>query len=598
MGRHESPALPASTALHDAAGAGNSAAVVSLLFNGADVDARIGEEGPLYYDNGVTALHVAAQRGHLEVVLALLEGGVGPNGGWHELFSDDVEGTTGDWHYWRDRACENDPTPLHEAVVHGHVDIVRTLLASGTRKNARASMAKCRSLQPGNGKMVSEHEVGGHVPLHFAARSGQPEVVHALADAGANVNILGGNQAETPLHLATRHGHTAVMLALLHRGADINAGDVDNRTALHAAVSVSVVEFLLAAGADANGRATHCAPPLPTDTPLGRLCTRTHVRWTNTADIKKATALVQAFVRHGMDTAVPKTQSELLNTAADTTCSPRPATLDCPQYAPGAGDDSTWSSCSSTTCSTPDSSVDCKPSCSSPDSVSGMILDDSKPPPPGCTRSTGATETLPSPSGSSRSSGSTEDLPGATTSPAEESTTPRISLLFCAAKNGVPGIVGALLGAGLNPRQRDQDGVTAVHYAAQEGHLETLRLLLQAGADADATIRLEKWTPLHVACYCDRLECVVELLRHGASLKAQCILPGVGVKCEASSSRNRCRTPFEMVGLRWYSSNPRGHTPPPRLKYEEDEIEQEDCGERTSAGMGPHFVCFMACTRA
>ena len=581
MGRPERSALPDSTALHDAAGAGNSEAVTGLLYNGADVDARIGEEEPLYYANGVTALHVAAQRGHLEVVLALLEGGAGPNGGWHELYSDDVESTTGDWHYWCDRSCENDLTPLHEAVVRGHAGIVRILLASGARKNARASMARCRYLQPGNGKMVSEHEVGGHVPLHFAARSGQPEVVHALVEAGASVNILGGNEAETPLHIATRHGHTAVMLALLHRGADINAGDVGNRTALHAAASVSAVEFLLAAGADGNGRATHCAPPLPTDTPLGRLCTRTHVRWTNATDIKKATTLVQAFLRCGVNTVPITHSSELFKTAASTTCSRRSTTLDHPQHAQGAGD-STSSSCSSTSCSTLDSSVDCKSSCSSPDSASGSLFN-SKPLSPGCTRSTGATKALISPSGSN------EDLPG-TTSSAAEPTTPRTSLLFYAAKNGVPGIVGALLGAGLNPRQRDRDGVTAAHYAAQEGHLETLRLLLQAGADPNATIRLEKWTPLHVACYCDRLGCVIELLRHGASLKARCFLPGVGVQYDASASRTRFRTPFEMVGLRWYSSNPRRRTPPPRLKYEEDEVEQEGCAEGTSAGMELHFV--------
>ncbi|CAN0033071.1 unnamed protein product [Laminaria digitata] len=579
MVRHESLALPASTALHDAAGAGDDGAIAGLLLcddADIDVDARISEQ-PLYA-NGVTALHVAAQRGHLGVVLALLEGGAGPSGGWHELYSDDVEGTTGDWHYWHDRVCENDPTPLHEAVVRGHVEIVRALLANGARRNARTTMAKCRSVQPGDGKLASEHAVGGHVPLHFAARSGQAEVVHALVDAGANVNILGGNRAETPLHVATRHGHTAVMLALLHRGADINAGDADNRTALHAAVSVQALDFLLVAGADRNGRATHCAPPLPTETPLGRLCAKTHVRWTSAAEVEKATALVQTFLRHGADT-VSQTQDQqgvLINTAA-TTCSPPSAapSPDHPQPSPGSGD-ITSSPCS--TCPTPGPPIDCKPPRSSSGSASGLLLE-SKAIPPGCKRSTGPTEAFSSPSGSSASN---DDPPCTTRPAAEEPPTKRISLLFCAAKNGVPGIVAALLDAGLNPKQRDEDGVTAAHYAAQEGHLETLRLLLLAGADADATIRREKWTPLHVACYCDRLECVVELLRHGANLKARCFLPGVGVKCDASAPRSRYRTPLEMVGLRWYSSNPKRRTAP-TLKYEEDEVEQEGCGEKMPA---------------
>lgn len=585
MARHESSTLPASTALHDAAGTGDGEAVASLLSRHVaeiDVDVRICEQRHYaLYTNGVTALHVAAQRGYLEVVLALLEGGAGPNGGWQELYLDDVEGTTGDWHYWRDRVCDNDPTPLHEAVVHGHVEIVRALLANGARRNARASMAKCRSVQPSGGKMASEHVKGGHVPLHFAACSGQVEVVHALVEAGANVNILGGSRAETPLHIATRHGHTGVMLALLRRRADINAGDRDNRTALHAAESVPALEFLLAAGADRNGWATYCAPPLPANTPIGRLCNKTHVLWSSAAEVREATALVQAILRHGADT-VPKTQStsrRSFNTAASA-CSPLSAipARDHPQSAPPEGSDSTsplWSKCAA-----PDSSVDCKPPRSSPGPASGLILE-GKAIPPGCTRSTDPTDAL---SSSSRSSKSTDDDPPFATKPvAEGPSTTQTSVLFCAAKNGVPGIVAALLDAGINPKERDEEGVTAAHYAAQEGHLETLRLLLLAGADVDATIRREKWTPLHVACYCDRLDCVVELLRHGANPKAQCFLPGPSLKCSASAPRNRYRTPLEMVGLRWYSSNPRGRSASIPT-HEEDEVEHEGCGEGKPIG--------------
>ena len=575
MARHERSTLPASTALHDAAGVGDGEAVASILScHGADIDidVRISERHYALYTNGVTALHVAAQRGHLEVVMALLEGGAGPNGGRHELYLDDVEGTTGDWHYWRDRVCDNDPTPLHEAVMHGHVEIVRALLANGARKNARASMAKCRSVQPSGGKIASEHVKGGHVPLHFAACSGQVEVVHALVEAGANVNILGGSRAETPLHIASRHGHTSVMLALLRRRADINAGDRDNRTALHAAESIPALELLLAAGADRNGWATYCAPPLPANTPLGRLCNKTHVLWTSAAEVKEATALVQAILRHEAD-AGPNTQSKSrrsFNTAA-TACStlsaiPAPGH---PQHAPPEGSDNTSPLC--------DSSVDCKPPPSSPGSARGLILE-GKAIPPGCTRSTDPTEALSSSCGTSRST----DDPSFTLKPvAEEPPVPQTSVLFCAAKNGVPGIVAALLDSGLNPNQRDQEGVTAAHYAAQEGHLETLRLLLLAGADADATIRREKWTPLHVACYCDCLDCVVELLRHGANPKAQCFLPGPSVKSSASAPRNRYRTPLEMVGLRWHSSRGRSA---PTLANEEDEVEQEGCGEREPIG--------------
>lgn len=41
-------------------------------------------------------------------------------------------------------------------------------------------------------------------------------------------------------------------------------------------------------------------------------------------------------------------------------------------------------------------------------------------------------------------------------------------ILSCAAKNGVPGIVSALLRAGLNPNERDRDGWAPIHDGKSE----------------------------------------------------------------------------------------------------------------------------------
>ncbi|CAM9748683.1 unnamed protein product [Scytosiphon promiscuus] len=91
-------------------------------------------------------------------------------------------------------------------------------------------------------------------------------------------------------------------------------------------------------------------------------------------------------------------------------------------------------------------------------------------------------------------------------------------ILSCAAKNGVPGIVAALLRAGLSPNERDRYGLAPIHDAAKGNHVKVLRLLLQAGAEKDAPTRRGKWTPLHLACWYTSIECVEELLRWGAAM--------------------------------------------------------------------------------
>ena len=55
-------------------------------------------------------------------------------------------------------------------------------------------------------------------------------------------------------------------------------------------------------------------------------------------------------------------------------------------------------------------------------------------------------------------------------------------LLLQAARNGVGAELKALLGSGANPNAVDRWGNTALMFAAQEGSLDTVQLLLQAGA--------------------------------------------------------------------------------------------------------------------
>ena len=87
--------------------------------------------------------------------------------------------------------------------------------------------------------------------------------------------------------------------------------------------------------------------------------------------------------------------------------------------------------------------------------------------------------------------------------------------LDVAAKNGHLEVVRLLLEAGANKERKGKTGATALILAAETGRLEVVRLLLQAGADKDAANENGK-TALILAAEKGHLEVVQLLLEAGA----------------------------------------------------------------------------------
>src|SRR6266550_2425108 len=206
------PASSASTAsqnssrkLLDAAEAGDTAEVQSLLREGANANAK--------GDYGNTALMGAAVRGHTESVRALLEKGADVN----------AKGNTG-------------RTALMEAALEGYTDTVRTLLEKGADVNAKDNM--------------------GWTPLFWAAFSRRTDTVRALLEKGADVNAK-NKYDDTALIHAAYAGDTDTVAVLLEKGADVNAKDDMGRTALIEAARqgrTETVRALLEVGADVTTR--------------------------------------------------------------------------------------------------------------------------------------------------------------------------------------------------------------------------------------------------------------------------------------------------------------------------------------------------------
>ncbi|KAI9457889.1 ankyrin repeat-containing domain protein [Russula earlei] len=122
-------------------------------------------------------------------------------------------------------------TPLMFASDEGHLDIIRLLLQSGAN--------------------VEFQTKSGTTPLMKASRHGHSDVVRLLLQNGAIAHSC-DNEGWTPVMLASREGHSPVVRLLVQSGADVGFQNNRGATALIWASlngHLDVVRFLLQSGA-------------------------------------------------------------------------------------------------------------------------------------------------------------------------------------------------------------------------------------------------------------------------------------------------------------------------------------------------------------
>lgn len=121
------------------------------------------------------------------------------------------------------------------------------------------------ALAPHSDLEVRIEEESKHTSLHLAVNKNFPSVVKTLIEQGAAIEARDANQW-TPLHHAVQMNFLKVVEVLLEQGADPNALSKNNWTTLHqtgnrineaksAAEIVPVAELLLAHGVDIDARA-------------------------------------------------------------------------------------------------------------------------------------------------------------------------------------------------------------------------------------------------------------------------------------------------------------------------------------------------------
>ena len=99
---------------------------------------------------------------------------------------------------------------------------------------------------------VDSRDAVGFFPIYSASFYGLKDVVTALIEAGADIN-LAKKDGGTPLYMASQEGHVEVVRELLRGGANVDQAEKDGATPLFMASQeghVEVVRELLAAGAD------------------------------------------------------------------------------------------------------------------------------------------------------------------------------------------------------------------------------------------------------------------------------------------------------------------------------------------------------------
>jgi ankyrin repeat protein len=174
------------------------------------------------------ALDFAVRCGHAHIVELLLSKGADPN---------QIRGAGGP------DVC----TPLYLAAFEGQADIVELLIRYGADVNSHIP-----GLQ--------------NPPLYYAINK---QTAEALIASGADVKWIDA-RLSTPLHSTAErrgaeHGRIDVAELLLDHGADINAQDADGRTPLHEAArwgQMEMVQFLAENGAMINAKDRQGLTPL------------------------------------------------------------------------------------------------------------------------------------------------------------------------------------------------------------------------------------------------------------------------------------------------------------------------------------------------
>lgn len=221
---------------------------------------------------GDVALRLAAQNGHIAIIILLAEAGVDLNTKDQRMGRNAIE--------WA--AMYGHETALRYLLKHGNLDFFSVLNADTTAIHLAAvngHVAATRALLE-SGFPIGIIDSSGRTALHDAAELGHSTIVEVLLEHGANSlsRILRSEASddhydETPFHLAAKGGHVKILeLFRTHAPAGDYSLSSSKQTALHLAAAgghEKAIRWLVRYGALVNTRDFSGKTPLWYATKLG-----------------------------------------------------------------------------------------------------------------------------------------------------------------------------------------------------------------------------------------------------------------------------------------------------------------------------------------
>ena len=202
--------------------------------------------------SGRTVLHIAAEEGNPNALNFILMAGI------NDLTRRDMQGKTA-----LDIALERTDS-------RNHAQMAESLILTGAVSNNPLFSHFAPAVMTANYNIRS---ADGMAPLHYFARLGYSGYISYALERQADVNIQNAS-GSTPLHEAARSGHIRIMELLISQGADVNAQDAKGNSVLHIAVPPQfheeAVRLLISQGANPNVKDEHGDTPLHIVTILNR----------------------------------------------------------------------------------------------------------------------------------------------------------------------------------------------------------------------------------------------------------------------------------------------------------------------------------------
>ena len=349
-------------------------------------------------------------------------------------------------------------SPVADAAQRGDIETVRELLRTGADVNAAQG--------------------DGMTALHWSAMSGDVAMMEVLLYAGANVEPTTRLGGYTPLHLAAKEGLDDAVRTLLEAGSNPHTSTATGVRAIHFAAEAgqpAAILTLLDHGADVDARDAHASrTPLMFATAANRLdVIQTLIK--AGADVTAATEVVDYAERSKVDGLERRKRARMMAAARE----PRQRAARATEQA------------DTTKARVPDSTT-AHAETEPPDSTAQGALPDST-----AKTAPDSTATLPDSTAQNEPDSPTRDSTrtAGTARAQPDSSPPPLSYSDIVGKQG---------------------GMTALHYAARDGRVEAVHMLLEAGAELNGPTGGDQTSPLLIAIINGNYDLALTLLERGA----------------------------------------------------------------------------------